>query len=318
MKEKVRLLSALLLIVMLASSISIPAFAKEVNVGDSIDVTELVYSEEYPDAYIESEFVRVDPLMQTRVATPDGKTVVGYVDATAYVEDTFTYLEEEDEYVQTDSRLLNKEEVDAIGKENFLESSSQVPVATRIGPMDEETKSRGTLSIRFTVYQYGTGGNRYQVTLIGTWERSFWDGTGSEYPGLGDDYVGLYWGGQFDYEGYNADAMYAGGQPHITPYLCDAIPNNGLVWSFLEYQRPTGTQVNEIIERVSCWSDVEKNTLTGGGNTTSFVGKYIHTYTAAKGSISFSASSGGVSAGFSLSGVSEQWSLACTIPGFPY
>lgn len=59
--------------------------------------------------------------------------------------------------------------------------------------------------------------------------------------------------------------------------------------------------------------DLVKNKMTGKGNTTEAVFKYIHTYSALTGSVSISR---GV--GISLSGTSKQWTLVAVVRGIAY
>lgn len=109
-----------------------------------------ITSKENPDAYIESRFVPGNSAY-ARSSEEDGKTLVGYVDATVYVEETYTKGEDGNIFT-TDSRLLSEEEVMSIGKSEF-----DVPVQSvqpRISTIGDKTTSRGKLTIRFTVMAY--------------------------------------------------------------------------------------------------------------------------------------------------------------------
>ncbi|MCI9080569.1 MAG: hypothetical protein HFH68_16960 [Lachnospiraceae bacterium] len=62
----------------------------------------------------------------------------------------------------------------------------------------------------------------------------------------------------------------------------------------------------------------EKNKLTGGGNTTSIVAKYIHTYQSITGAINISLNKDGFGTGFALSDCPQQWSLVASLSGIKY
>lgn len=105
-----------------------------------------ITSKENPDAYIESRFVPGNSAY-ARSSEEDGKTLVGYVDATVYVEETYTKGEDGNIFT-TDSRLLSEEEVMSIGKSEF-----DVPVQSvqpRISTIGDKTTSRGKLTMVIT------------------------------------------------------------------------------------------------------------------------------------------------------------------------
>lgn len=296
------------LVIVLASLFTIGSVSAK-NVSDTPSVE--AFSEEFPNAYIESTYVPASA--QSLTSNDDGSEIVGYVEATVYVENTYQNVN--GEVVQTGSRLLSEEEVLEIGKENFGSGSAQnypAPLAEW-----EEQKPKGKLTFRCFVMKYNTGTNRYQLFGGGVWENS-----GSlfnkDLPAEGDDYIGLTWGGDYSLDVYNADATWNIGT-RFTPTLSDAVPNSTLVWRFSEYNPPAGGFPSSYVNNVSCWANLRKNTLTGNGNTTSFLAKYIHTYEATQGSVSISGSlTGGGSAGFTLSNVSQQWSLVCMVNNIPY
>lgn len=146
-----------------------------------------ITSKENPDAYIESRFVPGNSAY-ARSSEEDGKTLVGYVDATVYVEETYTKGEDGNIFT-TDSRLLSEEEVMSIGKSEF-----DVPVQSvqpRISTIGDKTTSRGKLTIRFTVMAYSQA-RRYQLNLTSNWSGLSWLSTGdTNSPGWGDDIMGF-------------------------------------------------------------------------------------------------------------------------------
>ena len=82
-----------------------------------------ITSKENPDAYIESRFVPGNSAY-ARSSEEDGKTLVGYVDATVYVEETYTKGEDGNIFT-TDSRLLSEEELCPLEKVNLMFPYSQ-------------------------------------------------------------------------------------------------------------------------------------------------------------------------------------------------
>ena len=174
-----------------------------------------ITSKENPDAYIESRFVPGNSAY-ARSSEEDGKTLVGYVDATVYVEETYTKGEDGNIFT-TDSRLLSEEEVMSIGKSEF-----DVPVQSvqpRISTIGDKTTSRGKLTIRFTVMAYSQA-RRYQLNLTSNWSGLSWLSTGdTNSPGWGDDIMGFAWGGGYDFDGYGYGTHYPT-QRNRVPHPC--------------------------------------------------------------------------------------------------
>lgn len=149
-----------------------------------------------------------------------------------------------------------------------------------------------------------------------------WDPSGfyfgdSKVPASGEDFIGFPWGGGFDYSSHRISGEYSKRIKDLDFYKADLSPNTGYVWSFDEsYRTPSGNTyyAEEIKSRI----DIYKNTLTGRGNTTSAILKYIHTYQGRTGGISISASPSGVGAGFLLNSTRKQWSIICDVSKLKY
>ncbi len=102
-----------------------------------------ITSKENPDAYIESRFVPGNSAYAR--SSEDGKTLVGYVDATVYVEETYTKGEDGNIFT-TDSRLLSERKLCPLEKWIWC---SRTVSATEISTIGDKTTSRGKLTIRF-------------------------------------------------------------------------------------------------------------------------------------------------------------------------
>lgn len=261
---------------------------------------------------IESRFVPGNSAY-ARSSEEDGKTLVGYVDATVYVEETYTKGEDGNIFT-TDSRLLSEEEVMSIGKSEF-----DVPVQSvqpRISTIGDKTTSRGKLTIRFTVMAYSQA-RRYQLNLTSNWSGLSWLSTGdTNSPGWGDDIMGFAWGGGYDFDGYGYDLLDAFGNHGRAAYI-QSKANCGVAWNFNEHT--TEAEYDDYITRAQCWTNINKNVATGGGNTTSVTGEYLHTWAAVSPSVSWSVSGSGGSGSFGLSSPSSQsWSIQAVVTGIPY
>lgn len=141
MKKVFSLLLALSMLI--TGSFGVMAQAQTIEPTNFDEINFQITSKENPDAYIESRFVPGNSAY-ARSSEEDGKTLVGYVDATVYVEETYTKGEDGNIFT-TDSRLLSEEEVMSIGKSEF-----DVPVQSvqpRISTIGDKTTSRGKLTI---------------------------------------------------------------------------------------------------------------------------------------------------------------------------
>lgn len=115
MKKVFSLLLALSMLI--TGSFGVMAQAQTIEPTNFDEINFQITSKENPDAYIESRFVPGNSAY-ARSSEEDGKTLVGYVDATVYVEETYTKGEDGNIFT-TDSRLLSEEEVMSIGKSEF-------------------------------------------------------------------------------------------------------------------------------------------------------------------------------------------------------
>lgn len=234
--------------------------------------------------------------------------LIGLTTATVFVDEQYAMID--DTLIIEDSRLLTKSEVDTIGVENFEDLSMQTT--------NEATNLRGTLTITFVGYIDQETSTTSAYTLEG---HAVWSGFSILYnqvnnPAVGEDYIGIAWGGDFANTGYQYNWSYNDNLTYTRMVLSDATPNAALVWSFNELAGDSDYMA--YIDGINLSVGIKKNTRTGKGNTTGAVLKYIHTYQAHTGSISITASPAGVSSGFTLSPVSKQWSIACTMGNLYY
>ncbi|MVB11035.1 hypothetical protein CAFE_17370 [Caprobacter fermentans] len=281
--------------------VCVPAFAAESSNNDTEKFNVNIYSEEYPNAYIEQSF---SPAKNILNGSNSSKVLVGTVNATVYVEEKYDTVN--GKKICTSSKLLSKSEVNQIGKDKFNDISTN----DVIEPSDSDSKGR--LHLFFELYRnWDTDyAIEYQPSCTATWT---WPDltTGKNTPAAGDDFLGFVWGGNYDYNLESITAVDDSGNKRDT-YSADSQPNKGHVWGFLEGPEYYGDR--SYTKSIGAGLTMFKNKLTGGGNTTSFVCKYIHTYQEETGSINISTS--GV--GFSLSGTSKQWSLITRISSRPY
>ncbi len=71
----------------------------------------------------------------------------------------------------------------------------------------------------------------------------------------------------------------------LSSRMVDSVPNSGIVWGF-EERKNHWNEGLIYAEQTSVGATLTKNRLTGLGNTTSVMLKYIHTYESTEGSIS--------------------------------
>ena len=287
---------ALALVMMLSLAVSASAIQQEPE-QPNFTVT----APTFPDAYIITEYV---PGFQYR----DGASGnLGAVSATVFVEETYDIVD--GEVVITDSRLLSEDEVLAIGVDNFSnldDSPSSRAVAQN---------SRGRLTITFSGVYNTNNGVSCDLTGTAHWDNSGITISGENYCAKGEDFIGVTWSGAFTSPSYSISGTdHLGG--NLTIYNSDSTPNAGRVWSFDDcvplskytlYAKDINLDIN-----------LQKNTLTGEGNTAEAVLKYIHTYSKVEGSISITPGSETVSGSFSLSETEKQWPLVCTVTNIPY
>lgn len=289
MKRKVLCLFMSILTVLSMSTVVNASEQEEIEIFPELEV----YSEEYPEAYIV-----VDMPLDVSRRIKQGETVeLGNVKATVFVEED-----------GNGSRLLSKEEVDEYGIENFQ--------AIRYNPLTRgASNSKGTLTITLSgTYSYinNSKGVKCDVSAGAKWSGYNFITNNSLNPAVGEDFLGLTWGGEFNLTDSSASGKLTNGAS-VKVYAADGVPNCGQVYSFDErnYQ-------GAYLKNLSATFNLRKNKMTGDGNRTEAVLKYIHTYQANVGSISISASSGSVSGGFSLSPCDKQWSIICRLTNIPY
>lgn len=242
-----------------------------------------IMSNEYPNAYFESEIV---PVYQM---SPYKSKLIYTINATVYVEED-----------GNESRLLSEDEVLKIGKENFSSFSA-------VG--DDQTKKK--LELGLNVFQDDEAGKKYTLKSYANWGTV--DPDASTGPSVGEDLLGFAWGGEFDFKDqYITGGYLDGNNTNVTYTPAAHIPNVAYVWSYDELLKIN----REFAVGSATFAQISlvKNTLTGNGNTTSFMCQYIHTYEETSGSISVSTED----AGLSLSNVSKQWSLICTVSNIKY
>lgn len=314
-----------------------------------LDANVVVYSEEFPDAYFEQEYMDLseveitieDGLLQCtsnesgirsaiEILNNDesrlkeavenislGRELIGVVTATAHVEEI--YSETEDGYICTESRLLSEEEVNNSGT-----CKDEIEVfANSLAGMDSANKY--LLTITLNVYTSTTGNERYVLEGIARWD--FGAPTAKERPASGEDYISFIWGGGFD--SANKGNVVVKANPSntttnslLTPTPADYVPSAVTVWSFPEYKYHWNYG-NVYAEKVTSEITLKKTTLTGNGNTTAAVFKYIHTFTSTQGSISVNLSgsattSTAISGQVALTGVNDQWSIVAAVTGLNY
>lgn len=302
-----------ILVLVLGIMSAVPTYALEKNsipyenVLSDADVK--IQSKEYPNAYIEQKFTKAKEGANTALDS-DGKVLVGSIDATVYVEEEYDIVD--DKLEVTDSRLLTKEEVVAIGKDKFsnglLANSQEATISALLANPQEVAKTEHNLTLRFSLYQYGSL-NQYQLYLDAAWNAA---GSLDHMYSSGKDFIGFTWGGGFDHSAAGASGSLD--RYKCTPTISSVAPNKGIVWTFDKvYKYPLDT-TRIPLRDVCAWTDIHKNKLTGGGNTTTIVGEYIHTWQSVVGSISVGA--GG--AAYTLSNTTNQWSVILSINKIKY
>lgn len=251
-----------------------------------------------------------NPELRNTLITNKGQ-IARIVSATVFVEEEYKVVG--DDVVITNSRLLSQEEVEAIGISNFTDLASQ---KVEISPQSVAGNSRGKLSITFTCNTLSDSNYAAKYQLKG---KASWSGFDTVYnstnnPAVGEDFFGFAWGGDLTSTSPSASATWNGGGSQSI-YMSDAAANAGTVWSFEEFR---GGAYMIYVSPANIGLTIQKKVLTGNGNTTQAILKYIHTYQTVSGSISITANSSGVGSGFTLSSTSKQWSIVCTMSNIAY
>lgn len=289
---------SLILASIMTMALVLPASAKA---PDSELENFTVTSPDFPDAYIITEYT---PGIQYMDGTSGS---IGSVSATVFVEENYDIIG--DEAVVTDSRLLSKDEVMAIGVENFTDLN------TAPAPRTPATSTRGKLTITF--FGRYTTKNGVSCNLTGS---ANWDSSGLCIPGVnycdtGEDFIGVTWSGSFTSTKHKISGTTTNGTK-LKIYNSDSTPNAGRVWSFDDYT--TLSKYTYYAEDIDLTMTIAKNTLVGDGNTAEAVLKYIHTYSKVKGSVTIIPGSQTTAGNFSLSNTDNQWSIVCTLTNIPY
>lgn len=194
------------------------------------------------------------------------------------------------ELIITDSRLLSKDEVMAIGVDNFA-PLSEVPMPRAA------TITRGRLTITFSGVYNTSNGVSCNLTGTAHWDDSGLHTEGENYCATGEDFIGVTWSGSFTAKSHSISGKNQLGGA-LTIYNSDSTPNAGRVWSFKD-SNPT-SKYTLYAKDINLNVNISKNTLTGNGNTAEAVLKYIHTYSKVKGSISITPGSETVAGSFSF------------------
>ncbi len=277
------------------------------------------YSAEFQDAYILTDSRSLNSYNKCNVL--NSRFFNGYFNksdtskngfiatATVFVEETYETID--GERIVKSSRLLNKDEVEEIGVDNFdntEDRNSDWPYEEA-----EESKKNSTLTIGLLCVETSRTATSSQYEVIGAAE---WDGflvlnAGSLEPAVGEDFFGLCWFGDFTSTNYGCTVVYDGFRT-INGTLAAATPNAGRVWSFEELI--DFDAIKYYASPIHVYTTLTKNNLTGGGNNAELVLQYTHTYRELDGSVSISNSD----LGFSVSGTSKQWSIACTVSNLYY
>ena len=277
--------------------------------GDHPEVR--VHSEAFPDAYIITELNDsvIFPVSEENLYN------LGLVKATVFIEEEYALIN--DEVTIVSSRLLSEEEVMAIGVENF--ECYQIPSREELLARSAY-ESRGKLTIELNAYYeyYGDNGDngvKCFVTGTGKW-LTLGLSTSSEYPAVGEDFIGVTWGG--DFQATRADGhvdwnISLSDLPDIT--LARAFPNSGRVWSFFEYWASYNGPQRAYVKKVTASLTLDKANMDGGGNKTEVCLQYIHTYQDVQVSVSGN-DEGGM--GFTVTGTDKQWTISCVMNGLPY
>lgn len=298
--KKVKKIISLVLTACMLMITTTTALAAETEPTNAPNTHFEVSSPAFPNAYIITETT-------PSIAAFDGNSgSLGSISATVFVEETYDIVN--GELVVTDSRLLSKDEVMAIGVDNF-DPLNEAPMPKAA------SNSRGRLTITFSGVYNTSNGVSCNLTGTAHWDDSGFHTEGENYCATGEDFIGVTWSGSFSAKSHSISGKdQLGGS--LTIYNSDSTPNAGRVWSFKD-SNPT-SKYTLYAKDINLNMNISKNTLTGNGNTAEAVLKYIHTYSKVQGSISIAPGSETVAGSFSLSNTDRQWSLVCTVTNIPY
>lgn len=329
-----------LTVVTLMSSVVAPVNAQSLESIDNNPVCIQTYSEEFPDAYImeksydfsdanitvkdgklysksrdsklQSDLDEINNnqelLEEIKENIEKGNEIVGISCPTLFVDETI-----DKNGNVTDSKLMSQDEV----KETILEISNEaLDNKTRaISSNIITTNSKYSLSYSFVVYnEKPTTGSRYAVAVQAKWTR-YGSALSTGAAASGDDFIGIFWGGNFVHTFAQNDTGISGTYNTGLPLICHlegGVPNASLAWGFSE--RPYLIGAYAYAKNITAGAYLTKKTLTGGGNETSVTCQYVHTYQSFIGSVSIGGSGGSI--GISL--CPNKWSIASTISGLVY
>lgn len=289
-------ISLLVVIILLFSNISVFAISDmtPTKIEDQLKAVKVI-SDKFPEAHIETNFIEKISSKQ-KTFFENGKIyngkLVGAVEATVYVEEIIENID--GEILITDSRLLNKKEVEELKASNFATSGH-----------DEITYNN--LKAYFEVYQTGTA--EYKVTLFTRWETI---GNNNRGPAWRYDYSSITWGGNFSLRSDFIEVVDNYGSTNSLGAHIDKIDNNiGVIWAFNDLIYLGGGEYIWM-NNAEVSARIGKSSL--GNNETTITGNYVHTWGTGTGlNISFQ----GI--GISVNDPSDQsWNLVLYVPGIRY
>lgn len=267
-----------------------------------------VYSEDFPEAFILTEYqagTRSDSRSNDMVS-------VGEVKATVFVEEAYTFVN--DEVITISSRLLNEEEVNSIGIEQFHDINDAIN-NSRVNAGTANNSYYKCVITMGASYQYAGSGVNWNLYGTGGWSNM--DSDYMKGPAAGLDYIGYTWFGDLEFKSPSASLTWSSAPPASMGLIIKeggSHPNKGYVWSFNEYWQSGNTAARGFVQLADVTLGLSKKVLTGGGNTANAVLTYIHTYDSVSGSITINQAGGG----FSLSSSVKQWTISCSLSGLPY
>ncbi len=275
------------------------------------DTTDIAIQEEFDEILSESDELEGSIIESIQ----DSKQLVGIITVTAGVEEVYQNVGGKP--VCVSSELVSPFDNDDILNQTISPYTNTSFVSgygtqTSIGSGYE---TKGNLVLSFGVYKTTptSYASEYYLMGIADWTNGLI--AGENTPANGDDYLGLYWGGNFASKDKNITIQVSNGslKPDLiknSSYLAGSSANKAVVYGFTEFiagERPSTLDIAAVS------ATLYKNTLTGNGNETTFSAKYIHTYQSTVGSITISNPSG-----FTLSSCDKQWSLVAEVDEIKY
>lgn len=227
-----------------------------------------------------------------------------------------------DDGIITESRLLNKEEVDKFYTESNVDSLPNGPRTNTLSSgatlelTGNDSSEMYLLSISMSVI-YDTGKQIYSIYGHASWEdKLVW--LTETYRAAEEtylDYLGITWGG----EGLKAESNSISGKYYDDDETydfakCMSESYQGFVWQFHEKEGYLGDELQYVDARVSLSRYTEFQ-----GKETSVKLTYIHTYGKIENSVSFSVDSEGkLGMSTNLSESEKQWKIEIDVPSLKY